>query len=408
MENIKGNTWFGLKWTVIGTIVQMSVQLIQLFVLSKYLGPTLYGEAMLGVIIVRMLNPFAIAGVGNVLIQEKNLSQEQLSTLFYCNLIFSVVVYLLLFCTAPLFSIIFTFPNFVIFARIGALILLFYGVSNISNSLLIKELEFKNLNKIQIASSLLELFISLTITYLGMGEWALLLGFLSRVVLSSILQVFIGKKYFFPAFFGKISEIKPILMKCAYNMSAQTINMLSTNMDNLLVGKYFGITNLGYYTLAWDLALKPVYAIVPMFMKVKMPIWAKLKQNKEDLLEDFKQSIVMLSLPLILLYFVGYFVVPYFIPFWYGEKWLPSVALLQILIFIGMTRCVGSLTNTLALTLGFFKVEFYINCFQLFCYLILLPMSIYFFQDMAVFCWVMVMGYVVMDTIWYVFLWRKF
>jgi O-antigen/teichoic acid export membrane protein len=104
---------------------------------------------------------------------------------------------------------------------------------------------------------------------------------------------------------------------------------------------------------------------------------------------------------------VAYFIIPYFIPFWYGEKWLPSVAFLQILIFIGMTRCIGSITNTLALTLGFFKAEFYINCFQLACYLILLPMSIYFFNDLNVFCWMMVLGYVAMDVVWYVFLWSR-
>jgi O-antigen/teichoic acid export membrane protein len=191
-------------------------------------------------------------------------------------------------------------------------------------------------------------------------------------------------------------------------MSAQIINMLSTNMDNILVGKYFGITNLGYYTLAWDLALKPVYAIIPMLMKVKMPIWAKLKQEKAILLEDFKQTIFRISLPLILLYLIAYFLTPYFIPFWYGEKWLPSVAFLQILIFIGMTRCIGSITNTLALTLGFFRAEFYINCFQLACYLILLPISIYFFNDLNIFCWMMVLGYAAIDMIWYVFLWKKY
>lgn len=404
MENTEKNTWFGIKWTAAASIFQIVAQVVQLLLIAKFLGPTLYGEAILALIAVRMMLPFATAGIATVLVQEDELSRTQLSSLFWSNLLFSLVIYSVLYCSAPLISILFELPNFAFFIQIAALSILLNAFGNIYNALLNKHLEFEKTSKIIFVSVFFDLLISLTITYLGWYMWSLLLGFLGRVVVATILQIYFGKRYFLPTFHFKIDEIKGILSNCFFDMLAQFTNMIATNIDNILVGKYFGITNLGYYVLAWDLAMKPVYAIVPIFTKVKFPIWAKLKNTPSRLAEDYENTVFGIMKVMCLVFGAWYLVSTYFVPFWYGERWLPMLEYLHILIFLGVARSFGSPSSYLGMALGFFKQEFYFNLNQLLIYFILLPLTIFYLHDLSYFCYTILLAYFINDLFWYFFL----
>ena len=382
----------------------MLAQVVQLLLIAKILGPSLYGEAILALLVARMLLPFSAAGIGTVLVQEDELSQLQLSSLFWSNLLFSLLIYAFLFVFSPIFTNAFELPNLAFFIQIGALSIVINAFGNVHNALLNKHLQFKTTSKITVISVFFDLIISLIITYLGLYIWALLLGFLSRVVVAVFLQFYFGKKYFFPSFYLKISEIKPILYKCFFDMAAQFVNMLATNVDNILVGKYFGITNLGYYALAWDLAMKPVYAIVPIVTKVKFPLWSQLKKTPSLLAEDYEKTVFRVMQMMSLVFATWFLVSTFFIPFWYGEAWLPLVPYLHILIFLGVFRSFGSPSSYLGMAMGFFKQEFLFNVNQLFIYFILLPLTIFYFQNLSYFCYSIVIAYFINDLFWYRFL----
>jgi O-antigen/teichoic acid export membrane protein len=379
LTNIQENTRKGLFWTASSAAVQILISFVQLLLISKFLGPTLYGEAVLAFVIIRLLTP-----------------------------VFSLLIYLILYGFSSYLAIFFEVENLALLVKIGGLVIIFSAFGNIYAALIQKNLNFQKQSLIIVLSVLIDAAVSISITYLGIGIFAIVLGFLSRVVVATGLNIYLGKCYFSLEFRCEWARIKVILQKSIYDMSAQLVNMLCTNMDNFLVGKYFGITNLGYYALAWDLALKPVYAIIPIVTKVKMPIWARLKNEKKLLIADFKKTVIQLLVLLCLIFAVWFFLMPYFIPFWYGEKWIESIGLFYILGWIGLMRGVGSPMNTLALSSGFFKQELYINIFQLCIYLFLLPLCIYFFKEMHIFCWMMVFGYVLTDLVWYIFLRKKF
>ena len=404
LENIEKNTWFGIKWMAFGSIFQLLAQVVQLLLIAKLLGPNLYGEAILALLVVRMLMPLSAAGVGTVLVQEEELSQQQLSSLFLSNLLFSLLIYVFLFALSPIFANIFELQNLTFFIQIGALSIVINAFGNVHNALLNKYLQFKTTSKITVISVFFDLIISLIIIYLGFYTWALLLGFLSRVVVAVFLQFWFGKKYFSPSFYLKISEIKPILYKCFFDMAAQFVNMLATNVDNILVGKYFGITNLGYYALAWDLAMKPVYAIVLIVTKVKFPLWSQLKKTPSLLAEDYENTVFRTMQLMSSVFAIWFLVSTFFIPFWYGEAWLPLVTYLHILIFLGVFRSFGSPSSYLGMAMGFFKQEFLFNVNQLLIYFILLPLNIFYFQNLSYFCYSIVIAYFINDLIWYRFL----
>jgi lipopolysaccharide exporter len=404
LENIEKNTWFGIKWTAAASVFQMLAQMAQLLLISKFLGPTRYGEAILALIAVRTMMPFSAAGIATVLVQEEELPQNQLSSLFWCNLLFSIVIYIVLFFFAPLISLLFELPNLSFFIQISALSILINAFGNIYNALLIKYLAFETTSKITFISVFFDLVISLLVTYIGWYVWSLLLGFLGRVIVSVILQIYFGKKYFSPTFHFKTKEIKGVLSKCFFDMVAQFTNMICTNIDNFLVGKYFGITNLGYYVLAWDLAMKPVYAIVPIFTKVKFPIWAKLKNTPKLLAKDYENTVFRIMQAMCMVFGIWFLVSTYFVPFWYGAAWLPMLEYLHILIFLGIARSFGSPSSYLGMALGFFKQEFYFNVNQLLIYLIVLPLTIFYTHALPYFCYAVLFCYFINDLLWYWFL----
>jgi lipopolysaccharide exporter len=397
-------TIFGLKWTMMGSGVQIATQVIQLFFLAMILGPTQYGEAMFGLIVIRVMMPLASAGIGTVLIGEDELDEKKLRSLFTINLLFALGIYLFLFLTAPFLEELFGLFRLSKFIKIAALSIIIAALGNIHNALINKNLAYDISNKILSISLIFEVIVSLLVAFSDWNIWALTLGYLSRVAVATVLQIWHGKKYFSANLNFDFTAIKPILNKCYYDMGAQFTNMMATNIDNFLVSKYFGITNLGYYTLAWDLAMKPVYAIVSMFTKVKFPIWAKLKNEGNALTEDYEKTVVELMKFMCGIFVIWFIVSTYFIPFWYGEKWLPTVPLLHIFIILGIARSFGSPSSYLGMSLGFFKQEFFLTILQLFLTVFALFFVTYFDRQLQNICISMVVCYFTCDLVWYSFL----
>jgi len=137
-----------------------------------------------------------------------------------------------------------------------------------------------------------------------------------------------------------------------YQMGERSINYLNSNLDYLLIGSMLGASALGYYTLAYNLIIKPSSLINPVITKVAFPVFSLIQNETEKLRRAYIKVLKILAtvnFPVM----VGMAVVaPAATPVIFGEQWRPSIILIQILTIVGLLRSTGNPVGSLVLAKG--------------------------------------------------------
>jgi len=127
---------------------------------------------------------------------------------------------------------------------------------------------------------------------------------------------------------------------------------MNSNLDYILIGSLLGIEQLGYYTLAYNLIIRPAQKINPIITRVGFPVFSKIQDELDKLKKGYFKIIQLLSLvnfPVMVIFAV---LSPIFIPIIFGDQWLHSIILVQILSIVGLLRSIGNPIGSLLLAKG--------------------------------------------------------
>jgi len=332
--SLKKQAVSGLLWTF-GQ--QFSVQIINFIVqiiLARILLPEDFGLiAMLSVFIAVGVS-LTDSGLTSSLIRTPNVDQGDYSTVFFMNLIGSIAIYLLLFITSPLIADFYNQPILIDIIRIYTLTFIIRAFAQVQQTKLTKEMNFKLQMMIQIPSVLVSGICGIAMAYQGYGVWTLVWMNLIQTGIVSI-QLWIRTKWV-PSFIFDWSKLK-YHFNFGYKLTLS--GLLSTvfnNIYNLVIGKYFSPTVLGYYNRADTLRMFPIQNISTALNKVTYPMFASIQDDNVKLKTAYKKLMTQVMYwlaPLIVLLVI--LAVPLF-RFVLTEKWLPAVPYFQLL-------CVGGL-----------------------------------------------------------------
>jgi len=170
---------------------------------------------------------------------------------------------------------------------------------------------------------------------------------------------FLGIRHWPLRFAFQPSQIKSHLRFGAYQLANINIGYLTSNVDTVLIGRLLGPEALGTYTMAQRLTQMARRYVNPVIAKVAFPVFAKQKDQQARMAESLLQlqrSLSHLNVPLI----VGLGLVsPLLIPLMYGEKWAPTVPLLQWLCVLALISGVGGPTQIVRTALGHVRFNFH-------------------------------------------------
>ncbi len=171
-------------------------------------------------------------------------------------------------------------------------------------------------------------------------------------------MLYVGLKIWKPTLEFDFSEIKNFLSFGLYQMGEHSINFLSSNIDQILIGKFLGTVALGYYSLAYNLVSYPFILINQIFTRVSFPYFSKMQNNMEKLKEKYFNLISIVSFINFPIYVLLMVIAPYFVPLLYGPQWYPSIILIQILSVVGIFKCIGNPIGSLLLAKGYARLGF--------------------------------------------------
>ena len=109
-DNLKQKATSGIIWTAVQKYSKMAISFISGITLARLLTPDDYGAIGMLVIFMSLAEVFIDAGFGSALIQKKEPTQTDYSTVFYFNLVMSLILYLVLFCCAPIIAEFYRMP----------------------------------------------------------------------------------------------------------------------------------------------------------------------------------------------------------------------------------------------------------------------------------------------------------
>ncbi|GAB4039789.1 MOP flippase family protein [Spirosoma jeollabukense] len=356
----------GGKWISMSTAISTLFQFGQVAILARLLEPSAFGIVSVSALLIAFFSIFANLGFSNSIIYKQEEDQQVLSTIYLLNLALGLFIGVALFFSWPLVVAYYKEPRLEKVIKFSSLYFVIVYFGQIYYFLLQKELRFKAIASIDITGAAIGTGVTILLAFNGFAELSLIFGQLAQQSVKSALQVVLGASLFSPKLTFDLSLIKEHLQFGLYNVGDGIVGFIQANSDNILVGGMLGVKQLGYYTLASQLAVFPITRLNPVILQVAYPILAKFKGDNNELKKSYLTILDLLSyinLPLL----AGLFITAdSVVPLFYGPGWEPTIPLIRIFVFVSIFTFLSNPLFTLAFSKGKPKLLFLLNVVTLF------------------------------------------
>lgn len=338
--SLKKQTFSGIIWTF---TEMFGGQLINFFVnmiLARLLVPEDFGLLGMIFVFITLSNTLMDSGVTSSIMREQNPKEEDFSTLFVSNVFFSVVIYIILFFVAPFIANFYDNQIITDIIRVYGLTIIIQAFVQVQSVYLIKQLNFKKQTLMKLPSIVISSIIAIWIAYNGYGVWSLVWMYLSQNFFWALFHWLFGdwrpKTHFQKKIFKKHFGY-------GYRMTlVELMNNISANIYQIVIGKFYNPTLVGYYTQSLTLRQVPVSNIYGAAIKVLFPAFAKIQNDREAMVRNFfrVQEILLLILVPILV-FLAYNAEDILVVL-FSENWRGAKIYLQVVSIAGISNILSN------------------------------------------------------------------
>lgn len=328
-ESLKHQAVKSVMWSAIERFSVQGIQFVLSIIIARLIAPSEYGLIAMLSIFLSIAQSFIDSGFSNALIQKKNRTNIDYSTVFYFNTIVSFIVYFLLFFASPYIAVFYQEPQLEIVTKWVSLGVVISGFSIVQRAKLTISLNFK----IQAQASLIAVVISgvvgIILAYFQYGVWALVFQSLLNNVISTLLLWVLS--HWWPLWTFSWQSFKSLFTFGSKLLIGGLLNTVYINLYSLVIGRWYSAADVGYYNRAYSLASFSSINIVGIISRAMYPILCQLQDENERLNVYFLRS-VRFSCFLIFPLMTGVAVLSRpLIQLVLTDRWLPASELLSIL-----------------------------------------------------------------------------
>jgi teichuronic acid exporter len=324
----------GFMWTLAqqfsGQIIGFAVSII----LARLILPEEFGLIGMIAIFMGIGSTFISSGLTQSLIRSKDATDLDFSTVFYFNLVVGILMYVLVFISAPYIALFFEQPSLILLIKVYCTIFIIQAIGAVQITRLTKKMDFKTQLKINLPSLIIGSIVGISMALSGYGVWSLVWSAIVQSLAANI-QVWFWSKWRPLWKFDKTLFVQH--WKYGYKLLLSgLLNSVFSNIYPLIIGKYFLPSQVGFYQRANNLKDLPVTNISNALNKVTFPLFAKIQdenQRLKDIYKKIMQVVVFVISPI--LFLMAALGEPLF-RFLFTETWLPAVPYFQILCLSGV------------------------------------------------------------------------
>ena len=330
----------GIVKTGLSQGVRLLVQFASVVLLSRLLLPAEFGLVAMAAPVVAFAALFQDLGLSQAVVQKPNLTQSEVSGLFWINVGISAVLALVLVAASPLVA------DFYGEKRVGPLIaamganVLCGGLGALHYALLNRRMRFGALAIIDASGAIGSLVVSAVFALATHSFWSLFAGSLASSLIPT-MGYWLASGWL-PSRPSLQAEVRTALHFGANVTGFNLANFFARNFDNVLIGRYWGEDALGLYDRAYKLLLMPLQQINNPLSKVMLPILSQLATQPDRYRSAFLRTlaqVLLITLPGIA-FLVG--TSKLIVPILLGQRWVEASAIFAVL---GLTSFVQVMNN---------------------------------------------------------------
>ncbi|MCL6275551.1 lipopolysaccharide biosynthesis protein [Muricauda sp. 2012CJ35-5] len=340
-----GVVWSGLE--------KISIQLVQFvigIILARILTPKEYGIIGILYVFIAISNVFIDSGFTKALIQKQDRTEEDKSTVFWFNLLISLVCYILLWITAPYIADFYELDVLKNLLRVLALVLIINSLFTVPTTLLNIDLDFKTLAKINFISVFGAGMVAIYLAMEGYGVWALAYQTLLKSILSLVMTWFWvrwkPRLLFSKASFGTLFS---------YGSNLLVSSLLGVAVNNfyaLFIAKLISTKDLGYYTRGTQFSDFVYGTISSILDSVLLPGLSTIQEQRDVLIAQTRKVIkltALITIPVFLL--LALMAKPIIITL-LTEKWAPAAPIMQFFCIARLITIISGINVNLLYVIG--------------------------------------------------------
>ncbi len=371
-KSFSTKTIAGIKWNLLTNGVNESIAFIVGIILARLLSPQEFGIIGMVVVLTGFFSLFTDFGFTSAIIQDQKSTERHWSSVFWLNLLFSLLIVLLFVFLAPMVARFYDEPVLQKITVVIAFSFILQTFTLVPEALLRKEMRFKELAIVRLAAQVIAGFLAILAAWNGFSYWSLVIKLYVSFLVSSVGVFVFGKwkpKYLFDR-----AAVREMIKFSLPLVGSGSINYWTRNIDYLLIGKVLGDAALGIYTRAYTLMLLPVRSLSGSLSSVLFPAYSTIQGNKKKIKKVYLEiirSVAFLTFPSM---FGLCAIAEPFVYLFLGEKWEGAIPVIQILAPLGALQSIGTLSGNIFLSQGktqqFFKIGLISRLFMIFCMII--------------------------------------
>lgn len=342
-ESLSTTTVKGTLWIAISRFFSTGFQAVTTAVLARLLTPADFGAVKAAAIPIQLAAVINDLGLNATIIRHKDLTRDQLSTLYWLSVMTGVLMWIVCIAFAPLAGRFFGNDQVPGILRLIALTFILNSLMSVHQSRAVGQLRFGTAGAVKTAAAFASGAGSILLAISGVGvyslAWGQVINSLSLMLLWWVVWRWWPRLVFRPKRVGK-----PLLFGMNA-MGSSLVNTVSGNVDNAVTGRSLGSQALGYYSEAFHWAMAPYRRIGGIVNQVLLPTFSNIQDDHSRLQRGYCDATKYMAI-LVFPIAAGLAVVaPEFVNLLYGGGWETVVIPLRLLAFASMAYALGTLVG---------------------------------------------------------------
>ncbi|WP_404788844.1 lipopolysaccharide biosynthesis protein [Altericista sp. CCNU0014] len=348
--NLQQQAIQGVVWSAIQNWGNQTITLIIFFVLARLLNPETFGLAAISAIVVAFLQVFFQRSLTAGLIQRQTLDAVYLQTAFWLNLAVAVGLMFLMLTSSLWVANRFSQPQLAPILATLSLLLPVLAFSQVQQSLLERQFAFKAIAIQQLVGTCIGGIVGIGIALKGGGIWSLVSQQLVQEGVGTVvlwrLSPWRPRVQFSAAYCRDLMQFGwPLL---GFNF----LQFWNSRADDLLIGYFLGLESLGYYSTAYRILGVMQQLLIQVSKQVALPTFSRLQHDPEQFRAAFYQATQLTSIIAFPIFLGVVVLAPELVMVLFGQQWLPSIAVLQVLALAGVFQSISFFKSAVFVAMG--------------------------------------------------------
>lgn len=329
-ERAKAGVFWSGSITAVSQVVSFGLGVC----LARLLVPGDFGVTAGLIVFTEIAHSIVGSGFVAALIQRKDVTKEHYATAFTIQVGLAVLSYICLIAVSHWVALFFrstTSGQVLVVMAVSVLILPFISIPT---AILRREMDFRVAGLMDVGQQLSSGGTAVLLAYFGWGLWSLVWGRLVGYLAKAILMISVVR--WRPRLYFRLDLGRALFSFSSKMVAANLLNDIASNIDYVMVGRFLGPTQLGFYERAYYLMILPTTRVTAAINAVFFSAFSRVNDDASALKEGVLKALYYVALVTFPVSTLLFWIAPAFIPAIYGQQWLPSVQPLQIMSFAGV------------------------------------------------------------------------